>query len=77
MADPHLIWAGAFLMSVGMLCVTALRMWRGWLALKRLELSPRMDLDRAAELMPSARIEISNLKERLRKLEAIATGIDL
>lgn len=53
----------------------ALKGWRGWLDLKRLE------LDRVAEgaAPPStgSRIEIADLKERVRKLEAIAAGIEL
>ena len=57
-----------------------LKGWNGWLALKRLELehapsaSSEPGLDASAM---TARIEIANLKERLRKLEAIAAGIDI
>ncbi len=69
MLDENLIWACAILTGMAMLCLTALAMWRGWLDLKRGE--------RPAELSPAARIEMANLKERLRKLEAIATGVDL
>ncbi|WP_225205800.1 hypothetical protein [Novosphingobium huizhouense] len=49
------------------------RAWERWLDLKRLE------LDRAAGGDPAvaSRIELSDLRERLRKLEAIAAGVDL
>jgi len=47
-----------------------LKAWNGWLDLKRIT------GDRT--LPPaSGRIEIADLRERVRKLEAIAAGIDL
>ena len=53
--------------------VAILKGWNGWLALKRLELAAR----ESAGLAPTGgRIEIADLKERVRKLEAIAAGID-
>ena len=53
----------------------ALKGWQGWLELKRYELS-HLAGDRA--LPPAGnRIEIADLKERIRKLEAIAAGIDI
>ena len=64
------------LAGVGIVTAGALRGWRGWLDLKRLELQTR---DQSAVPAPSAtsRIEIADLKERIRKLEAIAAGVDL
>ena len=52
-----------------------LRAWNGWLELKRFELTH----DAADRTLPPAngRIEIADLRERVRKLEAIAAGIDL
>jgi hypothetical protein len=52
-----------------------LRAWDGWLELKRFELTH----DAADRGLPpaSGRIEIADLRERVRKLEAIAAGIDL
>ena len=52
-----------------------LRAWNGWLDLKRFELTH----DAADRTLPPAtgRIEIADLRERVRKLEAIAAGIDL
>jgi hypothetical protein len=52
----------------------ALKGWTAWLDLKRLETaagSRRPSLPTA----PS-RIEVADLRERVRKLEAIASGID-
>ena len=52
-----------------------LKAWNGWLDLKRLELSQGC----AERGLPpaSGRIEMADLRERVRKLEAIAAGIDL
>jgi hypothetical protein len=52
-----------------------LKAWNGWLDLKRFELTH----DAADRTLPpaSGRIEIADLRERVRKLEAIAAGIDL
>ena len=53
----------------------ALRAWSGWLELKKMELA-QMTGDRG--LPPATgRIEIADLRERVRKLEAIAAGIDI
>lgn len=67
--------AGASLAALGMLTWAALKGWRGWLDLKRAELAAsQRDLS-----PPSAasRIEMADLKERLKKLEAIAAGVDI
>ena len=49
--------------------------WRAWLQLKRLELGGGT----APGGAPSAanRIELADLRERVKKLEAIAAGVDL
>jgi hypothetical protein len=52
-----------------------LKAWNGWLELKRFELTH----DAGDRGLPpaSGRIEIADLRERVRKLEAIAAGIDI
>lgn len=52
-----------------------LRGWRDWLQFKHAELDANAPRDRSS---PSggARIEVADLKERVRKLEAIASGIE-
>ncbi|HEX8446183.1 MAG TPA: hypothetical protein VF649_06165 [Sphingomonas sp.] len=52
----------------------ALTGWRGWLDLRRIEIETRRDV---AAPSPGARIELADLKERIRKLEAIAAGVEL
>lgn len=67
--------AVSVLMVTGTAAVAALKGWNAWLELKRLELGHSAS-DRT--LPPAGnRIELADLKERVRKLEAIAAGIDL
>jgi hypothetical protein len=52
-----------------------LKAWNGWLELKKMELTQTLG-DRG--LPPAGgRIELADLRERVRKLEAIAAGIEL
>lgn len=80
--DPNLYITLSVSGLAGLAMVTAagLSGWRGWLALKRQELANRpISASQAEPTVPSAasRIEIADLKERIRKLEAIAAGVDL
>ena len=79
--DPNLyITAISSLAGIGMVTAAGLSGWRGWLALKRQELQGSHPADPGpAAGAPSAasRIEVADLKERIRKLEAIAAGVDL
>ena len=55
-----------------------LKGWQGWLELRKQELScggPKGDQPVAAPA--GSRIELADLRERVRKREAIAAGIDL
>jgi hypothetical protein len=63
----------------GLLIVTAgaLQGWRGWLELKTRELDRQPREIEHSTATGMARIELSDLKERIRKLEAIAAGVDL
>jgi hypothetical protein len=72
-----LIAAAAALLVTATLCLTALRAWRGWLELKRLELAERAGARDAGEEDVGVRIELAGVKERLKKLEAIASGVEL
>ena len=81
MTDPnfYITMASAALAGLGMMTFAALTGWRGWLALKHQELHAAGDVHHHEHTLPnaSARIEIADLKERIRKLEAIAAGVDL
>ncbi len=72
-----LIWPAAMLIATGLLCLTALKAWDGWIDLKRFEIASERGGEARPEPSTAARIEMADLKERLRKLEAIATGVDL
>ncbi|MEO6041384.1 MAG: hypothetical protein ABIP41_05750 [Croceibacterium sp.] len=56
-----------------------LKGWQDWLALKNRELDTRrgpLEIEGGSR-EGAARIELADLKERIRKLEAIANGVDL
>ena len=67
--------AATVLAAVGAASWAGLKAWNGWLELKKMELTQSAG-DRG--LPPATgRIEIADLRERVRKLEAIAAGIDI
>ena len=69
------VLAASIIVGLTGVSLIGLKAWGGWLELKRLELS-QIAGDRG--LPPaSCRIEIADLRERVRKLEAIAAGIDI
>jgi len=81
MTDP-IIWttiSGAGLAGVVVVSVATLKGWRDWINLQRLSIEGRGGSTEPTTGVPSsaARIELADLKERVRKLEAIAAGVDL
>jgi hypothetical protein len=72
-----LVPAAAALGVTSILCFTVLRAWRGWLELQRLELARRALPPDDNEGEVGVRIELAAVKERLKKLEAIASGVEL
>ena len=78
MSEPMMMMmalAGFGLAALGMAVFAALKGWQGWLELKRLEIAGARQGSQANPV--SERIEMADLKERIRKLEAIAAGVDL
>ncbi|QSB45762.1 hypothetical protein EB810_05315 [Altererythrobacter sp. FM1] len=79
----QIIVSTAMLFSVAIIAFVGLKGWQGWLSLKERELERGISISRPASdaesgsAMGAARIELSDLKERIRKLEAIASGVDL
>jgi hypothetical protein len=78
MNDPnvYLTVSLSSLAGLAMITTAGLSGWRSWLTLKH------QQLDQEQAPMPSvpsagSRIEIADLKERIKKLEAIAAGVDL
>jgi len=78
MSEETIIIAATSLIGLCVVVAALLRAWAGWLALKRRELEHPCDnpTERGSPA-GAARIEIADLKERIRKLEAIANGVDL
>ena len=72
-----IILAATALGITAMLCLAATRAWRGWLELKRLEFAATRIGPDAAEDEIGVRIELAAVRERLKKLEAIASGVEL
>ncbi len=75
-SDPFLI-ATAALLATAIITMASLRGWQGWLQLKTRELDHHRPEIEGGAGHGMARIEIADLKERIRKLEAIAAGVDL
>ena len=78
----QIVLAATSLTAIAIVAFAMLRGWQGWLSLKELELersaTPTRDRESdAGSALGAARIELSDLKERIRKLEAIAAGVDL
>ncbi|MGY6552296.1 MAG: hypothetical protein ACXIT4_10440 [Erythrobacter sp.] len=79
MIEPLVIISAASLVGLCVVAAAFLKAWQGWLDFKERE------LERQAACAPTdarsgvgtARIEIADLKERIRKLEAIASGVEL
>ncbi len=85
MMSMELLIATCGLIAVIVLAAVTLQGWQGWLALKRQELELTTGGHRSRIAEPeaqvarevAARIELADLRERVRKLEAIASGVDL
>lgn len=75
MIDPTITLSIALslLAITAIVALAGLKAWHGWLDLRHAELdrraTPRGDA--------GSRIDLSDLRERVRKLEAIAAGVDL
>lgn len=73
MTDAAMLMMGssAALLGVGIASAATLRAWTGWLELKRLE------LEVGTRGRGRGKPVVAELKERVRKLEAIASGIEI
>ncbi|MCT2559530.1 hypothetical protein N0B51_11125 [Tsuneonella sp. YG55] len=88
MPSDQIVTAAASLTAIAIVAFAMLRGWQGWLTLKERELErtaggatlSRGESARETDTgsaLGAARIELSDLKERIRRLEAIASGVDL
>ncbi len=81
MMDPVTTIAAASLIGLAMVAISLLRAWQAWLDLKREQMGKdgqpaAMEIEGNAGV-GAARIELADLKERIKKLEAIASGVEL
>lgn len=67
--------AGSGLIGLSIAAFAGLKGWQGWLDLRRLELAGQRSNEPRGPAMD--RIEMADLKERIRKLESIASCVDL
>ena len=75
MQDPPMLiaLASSSVLALGITSFAVLKGWHGWLDLKRAQFSH----SRPEPAAPTtARIEVSDLQDRVRKLEAIVNGTD-
>jgi hypothetical protein len=77
MDSAYLVIAATTLIAVTIIVLAALRGWQDWLTLKTRELDRHQPEIEGRTGSGAPRIEIADLKERIRKLEAIAAGVDL
>ena len=72
--ESLVILSSASLAGLGLLAGFGAWAWSGWLRLR----SQEMDFLRNGDALPAIgqRIDLADLKERIRKLEAIAAGVD-
>lgn len=73
----YMTMATASLLGIALVASTMLRGWRDWLAFKRHEMEIHSQMNGGGSPSTTSRIEIADLKERIRKLEAIAAGVEL
>ena len=77
--SQELLMAASALMGLLVIAGATLKGWQDWLALKgrEIEIGRRpLEIEGGAR-EGAARIEIADLRERIRKLEAIANGVDI
>ncbi|MFL6844644.1 MAG: hypothetical protein ACJ8ER_07160 [Allosphingosinicella sp.] len=71
MIDPGLLALSASgLIGVALASAAALKGWSGWLELRRL------DIARRGPVPSDARPQLGELRARVRRLEAIASGVE-
>jgi len=81
MLDPQslVVLSLSSVTGLGLLAAVAAWSWRGWLQLRRHEIDLTHGPRAGRSDMPAVanRIDLADLRERVKKLEAIAAGVDL
>lgn len=73
--DSLVVLSGTGLLSLSIVTAVAAWSWRGWLELQH----HRFEHGARTPDLPAvgARIDLADMKERIKKLEAIAAGVEL
>lgn len=75
------VLSASSIVALAMLGVVWAWSWKGWLELKHQQLTSAGGHGPTDDMMPVGqvgnRIELADLRERVKKLEAIAAGVDL
>ncbi|HYI46992.1 MAG TPA: hypothetical protein VEX35_00865 [Allosphingosinicella sp.] len=74
-SDALLMVAAVLFGAVVMLSLAALRGWEGWLQLRQARVAEGR-VHRRAPSPAAARLELAELRDRVRRLEAIADGVE-
>ena len=77
MSDPIIIvLSSASLFAVAIAAAALLKGWQGWLEVKRFEIGGTGSRGAGRGAL-AGRVELVDLKERVRRLEAIANGTEV
>ena len=74
--DSLVILSASGLLALSIVAALAAWSWQGWLRLQQHRFEQPMGRGRDLPVT-AARIEVADLRERIRKLEAIAAGVEL
>ena len=72
--DSLVVLSASGLIALAMIAAVAAWSWKGWL---QLQLHRDHRPEPRTEPAVGARIDLADMKERIRKLEAIAAGVEL
>jgi hypothetical protein len=76
--DSLVVLSGTGLLALGIITAVAAWSWRGWLELQHHRFETGGPTPRAQDFPAvGARIDLADMKERIKKLEAIAAGVEL
>ena len=76
--DSLVVLSGTGLLALSIVTAVAAWSWRGWLKLQHHRFEHGGSAPRAHNLPAvGARIDLADMKERIKKLEAIAAGVEL
>jgi hypothetical protein len=72
------VMSASSIVALAMLGLVWAWSWKGWLELKRQQLGGAGERDEQIAVgNAGSRIELADLRERVKKLEAIAAGVDM